>query len=119
LAGEERRLQNDYGYWYAPDGRTESLQQQFEQVEVKPQSLEWLFSTACGVSFRVSADNLQAGMGASAEFKASICKQAREYCRQGVSHQLNDRASQWIKVLSAYYGIDDVFDGKYYGLEFI
>ena len=41
-------------------------QQAFERVEVKPQALEWLFNLCCGHRFRISADNLEAGRGASA-----------------------------------------------------
>ena len=40
VAGEARRRQDDYGYWYAPDGRTNAQQQQFFQVEVTPQAVE-------------------------------------------------------------------------------
>jgi len=58
LAGEVRRQQLDFGYWYQPDGRTAEEQRLFEKVEVKPQALEWIFSQAAGVSFQVSADNL-------------------------------------------------------------
>src|SRR3546814_2809228 len=44
LAGAARRRQDDYGYWYAADGRDLEQQHLFEQVEVKPQALELLFS---------------------------------------------------------------------------
>ena len=40
VAGPERRLLPDWGYWYAPDGRDAEQQHRFEQVEVKPQALE-------------------------------------------------------------------------------
>lgn len=60
IAGTQRRQQLDYGYWYAPDGRTAQQQQAFEAVEAKPQALEWAFSMACGINFTVSIDNLQA-----------------------------------------------------------
>lgn len=46
IAGEQRRLLPDLGYWYAPDGRTAEQQALFEQVEIKPQAIEWLFATA-------------------------------------------------------------------------
>ncbi|MDN5694296.1 MAG: elongation factor P hydroxylase, partial [Psychrobacter sp.] len=36
IAGERRRQLSDFGYWYAPDGRTEAQQQAFERVEIKP-----------------------------------------------------------------------------------
>lgn len=58
LAGEQRRLQLDFGYWYAPEGRTAQQQRAFEAVERKPQALEWFFSRACGYRFQVSIDNL-------------------------------------------------------------
>ncbi|PCH51780.1 MAG: elongation factor P hydroxylase, partial [Cellvibrionales bacterium] len=35
-AGEARRLLEDFGYWYMPDGRDERQQKEFEQVEVIP-----------------------------------------------------------------------------------
>ena len=40
--------------WYAPDGRTKEQQALFEQVEIKPQAIEWMFSKAFGRRFRVS-----------------------------------------------------------------
>ena len=46
IAGAQRRLLPDLGYWYAPDGRTAEQQALFEQVEIKPQAIEWLFSKA-------------------------------------------------------------------------
>ena len=58
VAGEVRRRQDDYGYWYAPDGRTNAQQQQFFQVEVIPQAFEKHFCTALGIPFAVSVDNL-------------------------------------------------------------
>lgn len=58
LAGARRRRFEDYGYWYAPDGRTQQEQEAFEKVEADPQALEWIFSDACGFAFHLSADNL-------------------------------------------------------------
>lgn len=58
IAGEKRRQQVDYGYWYRPDGRDAQQQAEFELVEVKPQAIEWFFSVACGLGFKVSTDNL-------------------------------------------------------------
>ena len=84
IAGEARRERVDYGYWYAPDGRSAEQQVAFEKVEVKPQAVEWLLSNACGVKFRVSADNLDTGIGASDEFKRAIVSQALAYCRGGL-----------------------------------
>ncbi len=112
VAGEKRRGQVDYGYWYAPDGRTAAQQAEFEQMEVKPQALEWLFSTACGVPFRVSADNLQAGLGASLDFKRKIAAQAQAYCRN-----LPERPRRFVGALAEFYGVPDALDAGHYGAE--
>ncbi|MDD1783219.1 elongation factor P hydroxylase [Enterovibrio sp. ZSDZ35] len=58
IAGPERRLLEDYGYWYQPDGRDEVTQMEFEKVEIKPQAVEWILSASCGFRFQVSCDNL-------------------------------------------------------------
>ena len=47
VAGAARRALTDYGYWYAPDGRSTERQAEFEAVEARPQALEWIFSSAC------------------------------------------------------------------------
>ncbi len=57
VAGNARRRQRDFGYWYAPEGRSSQQQTAFEAMEVKPQALEWFFSKACGYRFQVSVDN--------------------------------------------------------------
>ena len=44
IAGEKRRKQVDFGYWYVPDGRTAEQQDLFQIVEVKPQAVEWILS---------------------------------------------------------------------------
>jgi elongation factor P hydroxylase len=58
IAGPDRRLQDDYGYWYI-EKRNANHQRQFEEVEATPQGLEWMLSIAAGVDFRVSSDNLE------------------------------------------------------------
>lgn len=72
VAGAQRRLLPDLGYWYAPDGRDAGQQAQFEQVEVKPQALEWLFSQASLRKFRVSLDNLNGEASSGAQFKDNV-----------------------------------------------
>ncbi|MEE4246217.1 MAG: elongation factor P hydroxylase [Kangiellaceae bacterium] len=79
LAGEQRRQKDDYGYWYCPDGRTDTQQKQFELVEVKPQAVEWALSLACRQTFRVSADNLNNDKGPSPEFSKAIERQLLDY----------------------------------------
>ena len=80
LTGSERRSLSDFGYWYAPDGRTAAQQQAFERVEIKPQALECLFSLACGRNFQVSQDNLFADFDTSAStFAQDVYQQAKAY----------------------------------------
>lgn len=79
IAGEQRRLLPDLGYWYAPDGRTAEQQALFEQVEIKPQAIEWLFSKAFGRKFRVSLDNLTGEGGNGATFKDNVFAQVQRY----------------------------------------
>ena len=80
IAGEQRRQLSDFGYWYAPDGRTAAQQQAFERVEIKPQALECLFSLACGRDFQVSQDNLFADFDTSTStFADDVYQQAKAY----------------------------------------
>ena len=80
LTGSERRSLSDFGYWYAPDGRTAAQQQAFERVEIKPQALECLFSLACGRNFQVSQDNLFADFDTSTStFAQDVYQQAKAY----------------------------------------
>lgn len=75
IAGQQRRQQNDYGYWYSPDGRDEATQRLFEKVEAKPQALEYLFSACCGLSFRLSVDNLALPEWDQSDFALSVWQQ--------------------------------------------
>jgi hypothetical protein len=96
LAGEQRRKLIDYGYWYEPDGRSEEQQRLFEQVEVKPQALEWLFTQAVGRKFSLSVDNInQPEVVASEEFKCQVAIQAQRYLVDG----LPGRANLFLKAL--------------------
>lgn len=58
VAGPQRRLLEDFGYWYESDGRSAEVQKEFERVEVRPQAYEWIFSVSAGFPFSVSCDNL-------------------------------------------------------------
>ncbi|TXJ09005.1 MAG: hypothetical protein E6Q25_04270 [Acinetobacter sp.] len=82
IAGQHRRTLPDLGYWYAPDGRTQEQQALFEQVEVKPQALEWLFARACLRPFRVSLDNLTGDGGDGQIFKDHVFAQVQHYLTQ-------------------------------------
>ena len=80
IAGAARRKLPDFGYWYEPEGRTAGQQRDFEQVEIRPQALEWHLSVACKQRFRVSADNISAGIGASEQFLQDVSALASSWC---------------------------------------
>jgi hypothetical protein len=69
LAGKTRRKLDDFGYWYVTE-RSVEQQRAFEQVEARPQALEWIFSLAAGLPFRVSVDNCR--MVTGAQFKKQV-----------------------------------------------
>ncbi len=99
LAGKERRKMDDFGYWYEPEGRSEQQQQAFEQVEIKPQAVEWLFSLACNHVFHFSADNLSQVIDASESFQHSVRNQAADY----LTSSLPKRAQLFFEQLKIYF----------------
>ncbi|MGO1246489.1 MAG: elongation factor P hydroxylase [Oceanisphaera sp.] len=101
MAGEARRLQEDYGYWYCPDGRDDVQQHEFETVEIKPQAIEWALSLCCGFHFNVSCDNLNGTVEPDRhQFKALVHAQALNYVHGG----FNVRTQQLMSALQAHYG---------------
>ncbi|MFT6220624.1 MAG: elongation factor P hydroxylase [Candidatus Endobugula sp.] len=121
IAGEQRRQLPDYGYWYAPDGRTVNQQKNFEQVEAKPQALEWLFSRACGSPFKLSADNLEGEVGISDSFKQSVLGEVKYYCtkKNGInkSHIHREiRAISFVEALVDYYQVSTNFSPDNFSL---
>ena len=99
IAGKQRRLVNDYGYWYVPDGRSDEQQRLFYTVEAKPQAVEKYFCNALDLSFEVSADNLgnysRADMDA---FSNRVDEQYRLYRKTGFPARATDiyeRLRQW------------------------
>ena len=99
IAGEERRKQVDFGYWYLPDGRNSAQQALFQQMEIKPQAMEWILSVACGYKFCVSIDNLDGGSLETETFKLAIYSQVLHYVQQGLS----SRAQQFRSALCSFY----------------
>lgn len=91
IAGENRRKLEDFGYWYAPDGRTSEQQQLFQSVEVKPQAMEWILSMAANFRFRVSLDNLngQEQDANTMKFKHAVYDQVKLYCEKGLPLRAN------------------------------
>ena len=110
LAGKERRLQVDFGYWYRPDGRTAQQQAQFEQVEIKPQAIEWLLSLASGQVFVASADNLSGEHKDDKAFRLAVSKQARGY----LLHGLPTRAGLMLSALKQEFGGQVSLDKLYW-----
>jgi len=100
LAGAERRLREDFGYWYVPDGRDQQQQLDFEKVEIKPQAIEWALCVAAGKAFDVSTDNLSgSGQTNRHAFKTKVYQQVCRYLETGFPKD----ATILIKVLAAYY----------------
>ena len=110
LAGKARRLLEDFGYWYSPDGRSRELQIQFEKVEVKPQALEWLFSIASRRVFVASADNLAGEKGDDLAFRLLVSAQARSY----FLNNLPPQAALLLSQLTLAYGGQVTLDQLYW-----
>ncbi len=98
-AGQARRLLEDFGYWYEPDGRNEQQQQSFEQVEVIPQAIEWAFNVAANKKFHVSSDNLNGFQSDTKGFKEKVLEQVNVFVQQGFP----ERANQFIAALAKFY----------------
>ncbi|NDH09457.1 MAG: elongation factor P hydroxylase [Gammaproteobacteria bacterium] len=99
IAGKARRELEDYGYWYLPDGRNEVEQKAFEQVELKPQALEWILADACAYSFQVSVDNLNGPPMDISKFKDAIMHEKQQLLRRG----LNERSNILCQALQSFY----------------
>jgi len=109
IAGKRRRMLNDYGYWYCPDGRTEAEQKKFEQVEIKPQAIEWAFSVAANKAFRVSTDNLNGTEPDTKAFTLNVHQQVLNYLRDGFP----PRAALFIDALAAFYATEALSPAKF------
>lgn len=99
IASTTRRRLQDYGYWYQGE-RDRAAQRAFEAVEVRPQALEWIFSEACGLVFRESADNLAFPEADTTPFRCQIACAARRYLADG----LPPRAAAFASALEAEFG---------------
>lgn len=100
IAGAERRLLVDYGYWYRPDGRSAEEQVEFERVEARPQALEWAFSIAADFPFNVSADNLSGIPVDLSAFRARVHAELCRYAEQGFP----PRAQRFLVRVQEFYG---------------
>lgn len=99
LAGQARRQQVDYGYWYMPDGRTAEQQLEFQRVEIKPQALEWILSLAARHPFHFSSDNLNGESANWEEFQNAVKAQVQWY----QMHELPKRAKKFRLALHNFY----------------
>lgn len=90
VAGEKRRLLEDFGYWYEPDGRSAEQQAEFEKVEIVPQAIEWAVAVSCGFKFDVSADNLSGIEIDRMGFKHKVHQQVLSYLENGFSARTKD-----------------------------
>jgi elongation factor P hydroxylase len=113
IASKERRKLPDYGYWYEPQRELSADQQLFEQVEAKPQALEWIFSMAAGIQFYISADNLSRNNEASSSFKSSIYEHVLRYLSVG----LPVRAQKFTEQLLSCYKRHELFSSSCFLLE--
>lgn len=103
IAGPERRLRRDFGYWYAPDGRDPGQQAAFQAVEARPQALEWCFAQACGFPFQLSLDNLQGGDAARDSERAFACA-VRQRAIALKESGLGPRPRRFFEALAAVFG---------------
>ena len=101
IAGPARLLREDFGYWYNPDGRNPEQQSIFEEAEVKPQALEWIFSVACGQLFSISVDNLERAAVGGSSFRQDVVNQAITWCGKDA---LPTRAGLFVSALSQCFG---------------
>lgn len=106
IAGEKRRLQEDYGYWYETDGRDVVQQKEFELVEVRPQAVEWLLHRAAGLSFQVSVDNLALPEYDASPFRIAVERQVVKFLDDNVRDAIPPRAMTFIRALLSYRGYE-------------
>lgn len=100
VAGAARRQQPDFGYWYAPEGRSGQQQEAFMALEVLPQSYEWLFCAAAGHPFDVSLDDFSA----LSEQRLQVFRQrVNDRVREIVAAGMPARVANWCGALSQHY----------------
>ena len=96
IAGRERRLHDDFGYWYAGDGRDAAQQQIFCDVEARPQAVESFFHEAWGSTFHASFDNLDGEAIDERPFRQAIARERQHIMNNG----LPPRAAQFYAALA-------------------
>lgn len=117
IAGPARRQQEDFGYWYLPDGRNEEQQDAFERAEVEPQAVELILTEACGRRFNVSVDNLDPNVNVDRyAFHDKVAARARERRAAGLPPRiealrvaLEAHFKQALPLAEAIHRADEVF----------
>ncbi len=90
VTGTQRRLLEDFGYWYEADGRSAQVQAEFERVEVRPQAYEWILSVSAGFAFSVSCDNLNGDVEPDRlAFMTKVQQQVCDILAQGLPPRVN------------------------------
>ncbi len=102
VAGPKRRLLEDFGYWYEPDGRTEQVQLEFEKVEIRPQAYEWILSVSGGFPFNVSCDNLH---GDFEPDRIAFMQKVHNEVVQILSQGMPTRVKQLSEALRSFYHV--------------
>lgn len=98
LAGRQRRLLDDFGYYYVPaELRNADDQLCFEAAEVRTQAVEWLFSIAAGVQFHLSVDSIGRD---TRDFREAVLIEVQARLRNG----LPSRAVRFRDVLAVAFG---------------
>lgn len=88
VAGVERRKVDDFGYWYAEDGRTLEQQKTFEQFEVQPQAYECILHWAAGMKFDVSVDNLALPEYDASPFRLAVYQRVKQILTDGLPERV-------------------------------
>ena len=109
IAGKARRRQEDFGYWY-DHHRNVDRQREFENSEAGPQGLEWIFSVAAGLRFRVSCDNFDEEALNFDRFRRWVRAAAPQWLRVGLS----ERADFFVRALMARSGVADPYNRTFF-----
>ena len=85
LAGPRRRKLADFGYVYTPPPRAPAEQIQFFELELKTQTLEFMFCEAVQLKFSPSADNLSVNHETITDFMQRINEKSASWKCSGVA----------------------------------
>jgi len=84
IAGSRRRKLVDFGYEYAPPPRLPAEQKQFFALELKTQTLEYIFCKAVRLKFSPSADNLRVNHETVTHYMQHIRDNATAWLHGGI-----------------------------------